>query len=385
LNDLVALGTKLRKYREHFQASLAEVSASTGITENDLNAFESGLRLPTGDEVLILADYFRCDFKFFLSSEQLAPFEQTEILYRRYGNEFSKLDRWAVQEFLFLCECEEFLMTVVQVLPRLAFHFQKRGTFYKRHGAEAADALRRALGYSNISVEMNVYRDLRRIGFHVFRRKLENSNISGLYVMHPTAGKCVLVNYSEDVYRQRFTAAHEAAHAILDETEEVVVSFTDDSSSEKGRDLREVRANRFASHYLIPPAFLKSIPHARMWDPDRVLEWAAKLKVSTEALTYALVDADLVSGDAVDRLKTVKVPNDAKQDPELPSELSPASRLRRQELLSRGLSVYYVDLCFQAYYDRVISAGRLAEMLLVDETGLAELAQVYGKRLSYGA
>jgi len=33
------------------------------------------------------------------------------------------------------------------------------------------------------------------------------------------------VNYSEDVYRQRFTAAHELAHAIFDSDDSAVVSF----------------------------------------------------------------------------------------------------------------------------------------------------------------
>lgn len=381
MNNGIGLGTKLRKYREHLQVSVAEVSAATGIPESDLNEYEVELRPPSGDEILILADYFHCDFNFFISNEQLAPFEQTEILYRRYGSEFSKIDRWSVQEFLFLCECEEFLMSVVPILPRVEFRFRKTGTFYKGHGAEAAASLRRQLGYATNAVGMNVYSDLRKIGLHVFRRKLENSNISGLYVSHPTAGKCVLVNYSENVYRQRFTAAHEAAHAILDDGDEVIVSFMDGRNTE--RNYAEIRANTFASQYLVPPSFIKSIPNAGSWDTDRVLEWASKLQVSAEALTHALVDAGLVARDATGHLKTVRVPNNAKRDPELPSDLSPASRERRQELLSRGLSVFYVDLCFRAYEQGEISAGRLAEMLLVDETSLAELAQAYGKRLFY--
>ena len=40
--------------------------------------------------MLILADHYRCDFKFFISNEQVAPFEQTETLYRAHGNDFTE-------------------------------------------------------------------------------------------------------------------------------------------------------------------------------------------------------------------------------------------------------------------------------------------------------
>jgi len=59
------------------------------------------------------------------------------------------------------------------------------------------------------------------------------------------------VNHSEDVYRQRFSAAHEMAHAIFDTDEVASVSYF----SPHGKDLREVRANRFASCFLMPPDF----------------------------------------------------------------------------------------------------------------------------------
>ncbi|MEJ1939025.1 helix-turn-helix transcriptional regulator, partial [Nostoc sp. NIES-2111] len=108
--DLALFSSKLRKCRNQFEKSIAEVATNTGIPENILIALENGERQPTGDEVLIFADYYLCDYQFFISNERVASFEQTETLFRRYGDEFSKEDRWVVQEFLFLCECEEFLL-----------------------------------------------------------------------------------------------------------------------------------------------------------------------------------------------------------------------------------------------------------------------------------
>ncbi len=131
--DLVLFSSKLKRYREQFKTSVDEVSAVTGISTPVLASLENGERRPTGDEVLILADYYKCDYQFFISNEQLAPFEQTETLFRRYGDEFSKADRWVVQEFLFLCECEEFLLSLISRRDYKPFKFIKKGSYFKGH------------------------------------------------------------------------------------------------------------------------------------------------------------------------------------------------------------------------------------------------------------
>ena len=213
--DLKSLGAKLVKYRGLLMSSLDDVASSTGIDAARLESIENGQIEPTGDEVLILADYYRCDFKHFISNERVAPFEQTETLYRAHGSDFTKEDRRAIQDFLYLCETEAFLMKEVGMRSK-EFNFQPVGTFYKAHGVEAAAKFRIALGHPTHQVSRDIYSEFRSYGVHVFRRKLGNSNISGVFIMHPTAGKCALINLREDVYRQRFSAAHEMAHAVFD-------------------------------------------------------------------------------------------------------------------------------------------------------------------------
>jgi Zn-dependent peptidase ImmA (M78 family)/transcriptional regulator with XRE-family HTH domain len=384
--DSVLFGSKLKKYREQFEKSLVEVESATGISEETLIALENGSRMPTGDEVLIFADYYLCDYQFFISDEKVAPFEQTEILFRRHGDEFSTEDRWAVQEFLFLCECEEFLLRFLPKHTYKPFNFIKRGNYYKGHGQQAGKELRKHFAYASNAVKMDIYEDFRSLGFHIFRRQLENSNISGLFIKHPIAGKCVLVNYNEDVYRQRFTAAHESAHAILDNDQEVVVSL-EKYKKKSDRDeynLIELRADNFASHYLMPPEFLQQIPDFNVWNHEKAIEWANKLKVSTTALANALEDAKFISKNVALDIKSVRVPRYLKVDPELPESLSIASRQRREELLKRGLSNFYVGLCFDAYEQGFISAGRLAEMLLTSKYELTEIASFYGRTIKYG-
>ncbi len=376
--DLQMMSSKLRRFRNQVEASLAEVSAATGISAKLLDEYEQARLQPTGDEILILADYYKCDFKFFISNEKLAAFEQTETLFRKYSSEISKADRWSILELLFLCECEEYLMNLLPANNRSTFIFEKKGNHFKTHGTEAAAALRRHMGYDARTIGMDVYRDFRSIGCHIFRRRLTNSTISGLCIRHPVAGKCILVNYSEDVYRQRFTAAHEVAHAILDDDQDVIVSLTTDKGN-----LSEIRANVFASKYLMPVEFLRMIPSPNRWDSEKSVDWASKLKVSTQALAYALKDAGLISEEQESEIMAAKVPTALKNDPELQMRLSPNERQRREDFLSRGLSISYVDLCFDAYDRGLISAGRLGEMLLAKEDELPGIAAIYGRRLKH--
>lgn len=378
--DVTMFAEKLRRYCAQLEVTVEDVTKATGLHRNRLNVLMHAEAEPTGDEVLILADYFKCDFKFFISNERLTPYEQTESLYRKHGDILSKEDRWAIQEFLFLCECQKYLLDNEEISPKkAAFSFSKSGRFYKQHGYDAASALRCHLGYDSCKVPRNVFSDFRHIGIHVFRRKLTQSSISGLFVRHPIAGACVLVNHSEDVYRQRFSAAHEAAHALLDDGDDFGVSF----SQWDMKNLSEIRANAFASHFLMPPDFLIRIPVKGHWTQEQFLHWAQNLRVNTEPFAYALKDAGVIDVQQVELLRKLKIPQHEKIDPELPENLSDCSRERRKNLLEKGLCQSYADLCFDAQNRGIISSGRLAEMLLCDISELQSLATLFGRNLAY--
>ncbi len=377
--DLRLLGEKLQRNRSQLEVSLDELSLGTGIPATALADFEVGNVAPTGDQVLILADYFKCDYAELISRDAQTSLERTDTLFRRFGSQFSKDDRWAVREFLFLCEAEHFLNQQLNHRTN-RFSFQKSGNLFKGHAEQAARQLRRRLTYEDHALPRDVYADFRSIGIHVFRRQLDNSNISGLYVNHPSAGDCVLINYSEDIYRQRFTAAHEAAHAIFDREDEVVVSFWNTN------DLKEVRANTFASRYLMPPEFLTKIPNSTSWDREKLLKWAQDMRVNPRALVIALSAEGLIEDQQERELKDTKIPRDVKMDPELPGSLAPRSRERKEAMLERGLSSAYVSLCFNAYRNNLITAARLAELLLLDgDEELRDIAALYGELLDYNS
>ena len=375
--DLVLISSRLAEARRLQSVGLAEAAKQTGIEAGRLASIEAGQQAPSGDELLILANFYARDFRDFVDPSRPEPFKQTDILYRRYGQEFTPSDRRAIQEFLFLCEIEATLEKELRRQPT-SFIFTPTGTFQKGHGEQAAQALRRQLGYNSKQIRLDIYSDFRDIGLHVFRRRLANPEISGLYIEHPIAGHCILVNYEEDIYRQRFSASHEAAHAIFDSTEAASISYQRNSPKYDRQDLKEIRANRFASCYLMPPELL---PRIQQWDTTLAQNWAQTLKVSTEALSYALLEAKYIDQSTAKLIRSVRVPMAEKIDPEAPEYLNTTQQNRRLQLLERGLSDFYVGLCFEAHKQGLISAGRLGESLLADHNETREISILYGRSI----
>jgi Zn-dependent peptidase ImmA (M78 family) len=368
--DRAAFADKIRRSMEHLGVDGNEVMVGTGIPEARFLILRAGSADPTGDEVLILADYFDSDYKFFISNERLAAFEETDSLYRKHGELFSKSDRRAIQQFLYLCECESWLWKSNPHRSE-SFGFAPQGNNFKRQGHAAASELRSHFGYRDDQIPSDLFRDIRKLGIHVFRRKLENSSISGVMIRHPEAGRCILVNYDEDVYRQRFTAAHELAHALMEDSEFNV------SLSRDGSNLIEVRANAFASHYLIPPVFARSVlTRIATWNDTTIIEWAKRLKVSTEVLRISLKEQRIIDNITFNQLKGSRVPRDQKIDPEIGSETG-RTRDRKLSLLQRGLSMRYVNECLEALDNRRISHARAAEMLMVREDEMGEIKALF--------
>lgn len=132
----------------------------------------------------------------------------------------------------------------------------------------------------------------------------------------------------------------------------------------------------------MPPAFLRQLSRAP-WTPDLTLQWANRLKVNPEARAHALLDEGLIDRKSHASLARLRIPRQDKSDPGLPPTLSLTARLRREGLLIRGSSSQYVSLCFRGYRDGLVSAGRVAEMLLVNERDLREIAQLFSESLTH--
>jgi hypothetical protein len=128
----------------------------------------------------------------------------------------------------------------------------------------------------------------------------------------------------------------------------------------------------------MPPELL---PRIQQWNTALAQHWAQTLKVSTEAMSYALLDAQLVDQGTAKLIRSVRIPMAEKVDPEAPDYLNATQLNRRTQLLERGLSDYYVGLCFEAHKQGLISAGRLGEALLADHKETREISILYGRSI----
>lgn len=373
--DLQLLARKLTGCRTRLEYSYEETFEGTGISMDRLKGFEAGHLEPSGDEILILADFFMEDYKYFISNQQSSASENTDSLYRQFGNEFTKEDRRAVQEFLYICECEADVWDLLED-KRQPYSLPKIRPSVYTEAEEIAASVRLFLGYKENELLQNIFDDFRRLGLHIFRKKLSNSNLSGIFIQHPIAGKCVLINYSEDLYRQNFTVTHEIAHSIFDTSQSYNVSFTKD-----GKDIKEIRANHFAAAFLMPENTLKKL-NIQTWTEPILVKLAEQFRVNVIALLYRLKSLKLITLNDFERFKGLKVPMSLKADPELknlPNKIAEA----KKSVLEHGLSASYIRKCHEAYSKAFISQARLAEMLLTPEEDLKKLLALFNLKLIY--
>jgi len=378
-----AFARKIVKLREDRGLAAEQASRATGITPERFAALEAGGAEPTGDEVLVLADTYLSDFTWLIEDDATNPDENLETLFRSEGDRLTQSDRQATAEFLHLCKSEFQLDAIFNrqsVAP--AFSFQPTSVNHVQQGIQYAAAFRAALGLSNNALIPDLYNWLRRRGFRVFRRPLGRSAISGLFIRHPVVGNCILINSSEDQYRQRFSAAHEIGHALMDTEKAFNVSTAADHQSDN---YIEMRASSFASAFLIPRDYLSSRGTQAEWrDADKIVTEADRLWVSVPALLSALVRSKLMDEDSRRELRDRHLRPPVKRDPELPGDLTERQSQRTSALLSRGLHPSFVRDCLEAYISGEISLGKVGDMLLVDPSEVAAIASDLGINIAHG-
>ena len=375
--DHIKIAQKLLRSRNNMGLDKAEVSNLAGIDVARIEALESGIVEPSGDEILILADIYKEDFRYFISNQNLSSAETVDELYRLNGS-ITNTDKQAIQSFIFHSANEQGLLDSlgkkkeVFILPQI-----NNERVWRSDGIKVAQALRKFLGYKNRDAYRNLYYDFRRIGLHFFRVRLEDSNLSGLFVKHPIADKCVLVNFDDNIYRQNFTLCHEVGHALMDGSN-YNVSYV------AQKDHREYRANAFASEFLMPQAILKQISPSSL-TPENIVKFAAQFRVNVQAFLIALEQAGVITPDKraeYDRMR-LKVPRNEQVDYEL-EDLTESLKDSYKMMFERGITPYYVRLCYEAYENGVITVDRMAEILDISLYELPILLDTLKLKLNNG-
>jgi Zn-dependent peptidase ImmA (M78 family) len=105
------------------------------------------------------------------------------------------------------------------------------------------------------------------------------------------------VNSTHPRQRQSFTVAHELGHLRLHPARNYVDHqfgfYRRDSQSSTATDKAEMEANRFAAELLMPAKFLEPLLKGRsidIGDEDQVDELARTFRVSTQAMTFRLIN-----------------------------------------------------------------------------------------------
>ncbi len=379
--DYRLLGRKLREARGSLLIEPREAAEHLGIGVDEYVRIETGERAATGDEVVLLASLFRRDFRYFVTGDYPSPESQIQEMFRQNAS-LSKRDRIATQEFARLCEFESFLEDLLGIKHELLADYSQYPfghSFYKGQGSEAARMERDRLSLGRQPIP-DIFKLMRTQGIHVFKRQLEDGNISGLYLWHPAAGHCVLINYLEDPYRQNFSAAHEYCHALFDSAKGQQVSYVSSDGSQ--REL-EWRAHSFAGNLLVPVDRLeKDYRPARSYDEclELIPTIARRFGVSSQVVAIRLAEMGWLSDDLKDQLlhePRLVIKREEKFDPEIPPTLSIGARDRLTRAIREGLSWNFLQLCAEAYRRGEITYHKVLEMLLLPiQEGISLLYEI---------
>ncbi|GAC1457774.1 MAG: XRE family transcriptional regulator [Chamaesiphon sp.] len=368
--DYVVLGRKLKDARESLLITPQDSALRLQISPQEYLNIEAGNNRVTGDQLVLLSILYGRDFRYFVTGDYPSAESQVQEMFRRNAT-LSQRDRIAIQEFVRLCEYEDFLEREIfhrepSLIPNYAEISFNHGIF-KRQGEAAASLERERLILGQQPIE-NIFSLIRDQGIHIFKRQLEDKNISGLYINHPTAGHCILINYLDDLYRQNFSAAHEYCHALFDSFQGQEVTYL---TSSNDRPKLEWRANSFASNFLVPKQRIELdyLPASTYegWI-SLIRKIAERFRVSSQVVVIRLFELEWINKSLQGQLfqdRRLVIRHDEKFDPETPPTLSSGIRDKSTQIIRKGLSWHFINLCTEAYRQREITYHKLLDMLLI--------------------
>lgn len=368
--DYAVLGRKLKDARESLLVTPQDSALRLQISLQEYLEIEAGRNRITGDQLVLLAALYRRDFRYFVTGDYPSAESQVQEMFRRNAV-LSQSDRIAIQEFVRLCEYEYFLEQEIfhrepLLIPNYGeFSFNHR--HFKRQGEEAASFERERLILGKQPIE-NIFKLLRNQGIHIFKRQLEDKNISGLYINHPVAGHCILINYLDDLYRQNFSAAHEYCHALFDSSQGQEVTYLKSSND---RAELEWRANSFAGNFLVPKQRIElDYSPANTYEAwiSLIRQIAERFRVSSQVVIIRLSELKWIDRSLQEQLiqdRRLVIKHDEKFDPETPPTLSSGIRDKSTQIIRQGLSWHFIDLCTEAYRRGEITYHKLLDMLLI--------------------
>lgn len=368
------IGERIRAKRIQAGLPVSSLAESLGTSVQNIEALETGT-LPDlpGDWILLSARALRVDFRYLVTRDLDQEEQATLRVYRALANPRPQ-DEYDLRRFFSVAIGEHELRSVLgRPTPTLPPPLRPITLHNADHGRRAAQLERARLHLGNLPIA-NPFELLRQQGVTLARQQLRDSNLSGLTIIHPRVGVCVLVNYDEDLYRQFFSSAHEYAHVVLDrhalQDQGVIISYRETHSA------LEARANAFASEFLLPRSVLEGMPRPTTHSEisNALKRIALDFHVNTEVVLYAAARVGWMAQSDVDYWKQnrPRIGPHEKVDPDVPLSLTAAQRARRQSAIESGLELHYIELVRSALIQHHITTERASELLDIPATQVEE-------------
>jgi Zn-dependent peptidase ImmA (M78 family)/predicted secreted protein len=162
---------------------------------------------------------------------------------------------------------------------------------------------------------VDIFGLIQELGVSLLFRPLDG--LLGACLRMPDVGGGILVTTRRSLHMQRFTAAHELGHYLLEHEGSLdrEIRFPGQTAN---RDLKEVAADAFAAELLMPKWLFKHHAKLHGWtsqklkDPVNVYQLSLRMAVSYEATCFGLLAHNILDQAAVDTLRAVP-PKQTKQ------------------------------------------------------------------------
>ncbi len=354
----IIVSAQLKKAREFFQLTAAEVAKEINVSPQEIMSWEKEDAKPGLSQLEALAKLYGREIDYFLKETPPPP---SSVEFRgKSGKTFKDLipaSKIALARFDELC--------------RSAIEFEKllgkkrEIKFPKIKSSETPENLahhvREEFGCDDKPVT-NIKELLENRGARIFELPVPGDEVSGFSFWHDKYGPCILLNARDPRPRRNFTLAHELAHLLHKDGSSLCYIAIEHSSTHGSK---EYLADQFAVEFLLPASSVENDFEKKGLSTTpaekELLPLLQKWGVSMQALGYRLESLDLMKKGHTNKL------------------LEPKPRFRRSKTPTptweRQLGKQFVKTSLEAYHKQLISISKLAHTLGIPIRKAMEIAE----------
>lgn len=299
--DMKKMADRLRMAREAMNMTQENAAVFLALPRTAITKIENGDRHISSLELTKLAKLYHRSINFFFHDEIRNDFI---VELHRIAPGFDKNPEVKEQVNSCIDLCREGIIlenilgyTERTYLPSYANIISRTAQEALKHGEQIAKEERRRLGLGSSPIG-DISELISNQNIWMSSANLPDS-MSGFFIHCRSIGRAIFVNEKHAHGRQRFSIAHEYAHALLDRDQAITVSNEDNKS-----EIREKRANAFAAAFLMPEEgvrdFLSAMNKGALAREEKILydpasEEEIKISVRSDHKSQQITYQDLAS------------------------------------------------------------------------------------------